>query len=86
MLKSGEESLSVGLRQVVNDKGEFWDVVDSVSSGHYERDASRGSKGRGNCMSSLSDVDLSVPPSPDLERSEHSGFSAHVSESSLARA
>jgi len=35
-------------------------------------------------MSSLGDVDLSVPFSPDLEWSEHSSFSAHVTESGLS--
>jgi len=34
-------------------------------------------------MSSLGDIGLSVPFSPDLKWSEHSSFSAHVTEGSL---
>ena len=34
-------------------------------------------------MSSLSDIGLSVPFSPDLKGSEHSSLSAHVTESGL---
>lgn len=37
-------------------------------------------------MSSLTKIDLPVPPSPDLEREGHASFSAHVSESTLSRA
>jgi hypothetical protein len=35
-------------------------------------------------VSSLGDVHLSVPLSPDLKRSEHTGLSAHVTEGSLS--
>ena len=35
-------------------------------------------------MSSLGDVDLSMPFSPDLEWGEHSTLSAHVTESGLS--
>jgi len=56
-----------------------------VTSGHNEGNASRGGEGGGDGMSSLSNVASSVPFSPDLEGSEHSGLSAHVTESGLSR-
>lgn len=36
-------------------------------------------------MSSLSEIDLSVPSSPDSERGEHTSGSAHVTVGTLTR-
>ena len=68
----------------VGNEGELGDGVDSVSSGEDEGSASGGSEARGDGGSLLVGVNLSVPFSPDFEWSEHSGLSAHVTESSLS--
>lgn len=83
-VQGGEQRLGVGEGEGVNDEGELRNGVDEMSSGHHERSAGGSSEGSGDGMSSLGDVDLSVPPSPDLEGSEHTGTSAHVTESGLA--
>jgi len=69
---------------VVNNEGKFWDISDSMTSGHDKGSNSRGSEGSGDGMSSLGDVDSSVPVSPYVEWSEHSSLSAHVTESGLS--
>jgi len=69
---------------IVNNKRDFRDRIDLVSSSHNKSRESRSSKGRGNGNSLLVDVDLSVPSSPDLSRCEHSSSTAHVTESSLS--
>jgi hypothetical protein len=85
VLEGGEESLGGVNVEVVGDEGEFWDVLNSVTSGHDEWWAGRSSESGGDGVSSLVGVDLSVPLSPDLEWSEHSSLSAHVTEGSLSR-
>jgi len=82
-LESSEEGLGVWKGKVVNDKWELWDLVDVMTSSHNKWGASGSGKSGGNGMSSLSDVSLCVPFSPDLKWSEHSSLSAHVTESSL---
>lgn len=83
-IEGGQKRLGVWLVEVVNNKRELGNRVDEVTSGHHERSASGSSEGGGNGVSSLGDVDLSVPSSPDLERGEHSTLSAHVTESGLS--
>jgi hypothetical protein len=79
-----EEILGLGGGvETVDDKGELRDVVDLVATGHHERSASRRGKSRSDGVSSHGDVALSVPLSPDLEGSEHTRLSAHVTEGSL---
>lgn len=68
---------------VVNDQWEFWDLINSVSSGLNQWEDSAGSQGGGNGISSLSEVGSSVPSSPDSEWSEHSSLSTHVTEGTL---
>jgi len=82
-LESSEEGLGVWKSKVVNDKWELWDLVDVMTSGHDEWGAGGSSESGGNSMSSLGDVGLCVPLSPDLKWSEHSSLSAHVTEGSL---
>mmetsp|Transcript_10038 Transcript_10038/g.16897 ORF Transcript_10038/g.16897 Transcript_10038/m.16897 type:complete len:345 (-) Transcript_10038:283-1317(-) len=84
-LEGGEHGLGVLLAEVVDDEGELGHVFHSVTSGHDEGHAGGGGEGRSDGVSSLVDVDLSVPLSPDLEGGEHSGLSAHVSEGGLSR-
>lgn len=84
-LKGGKKGFGVWEGKVIKNKWEFWNTVDSVSSGHDEWSTSRSSEGRSDSMSSLGDVSLSVPFSPDLKWSEHSSLSAHVTEGSLSR-
>ena len=83
VLEGLEDGLGVWKSKVVNDKWELWDSIDVMTSSHDEWGASGGSEGGGNGMSSLSDVGLCVPFSPDLKWSEHSSLSAHVTESGL---
>jgi len=84
-----EESNSIlglfnGFDLVVNNAGDVGDSRESVSSGHNEGNISGGSQSRGNGVSLLLEVDLSVPSSPGLEGREHSTLSAHVTEGTLA--
>jgi hypothetical protein len=55
-----------------------------MTSGLDKWCACGGGKGRGDSISLLVVIDLSVPLSPDLEWSEHATLTAHVSESTLA--
>jgi len=55
-----------------------------VSTGHDEGRDGGGSEGRGNSVSLLVDIDLSVPSSPGAGGGEHSSTTAHVTESSLS--
>jgi len=82
--EGGEKSLGGFEVEGVNNKRELWDGIDCVSSGLDEWDASGGSECGGNGVSLLGDIDLSVPFSPGLERSEHATFTAHVTESGLS--
>ena len=81
--ESVEDILGLLTSESINNKREFWDRVNLMATSHDERSASRGSEGRGNGVSSLGDVALSVPLSPDLKWGEHTGLSAHVTEGSL---
>jgi hypothetical protein len=67
----------------VNNKRKFRNIHNSVTSGEDERSDSGGSQSRGDGVSLLVDIDSLVPLSPDLERSEHSTLTAHVTEGSL---
>jgi len=82
LVESGEERFGVGVF-ALNDKWELWNSINFVTSGHDEWSAGRSGEGRSNGMSSLSDIAFLMPFSPDLERSEHSSLSAHVTESGL---
>jgi len=73
-----------GFDLVFNDAGNVGDGGESVSSGQNEGDISGGSQSRGDGVSLLLEVDLSVPSSPGLEGREHSTLSAHVTEGTLS--
>ena len=83
VVEGGEESRSLLLVESVNNEGELRDILDSVTTGHDEGTTSGGSEGGGDGVSLLVEIDLSVPLSPDLERSEHATLTAHVTESTL---
>lgn len=85
VVEGGNEGFGVWDSEAIKDKWEFWDVLNLVTSGHNKRSNGRSSKSGGNSMSSLGDVDSSVPLSPDLEWGEHSSLSAHVTEGGLTR-
>ena len=55
-----------------------------MTAGHHERTTSSSSECRCNSVSLLIGVDLSLPLSPYLERSEHATFAAHVTKGTLA--
>jgi len=67
----------------VNNERELWDIIDDVTTGLDEGSAGRGGESRGDGVSLLVGVDLSVPLSPELEGSEHAALSAHVTEGTL---
>jgi len=69
---------------VIDNQRKVRDILDSVASSKDERNQSRSSQSRGNSVSLLLDVDLSVPSSPSLEGSEHATFSTRVGEGTLS--
>lgn len=83
-LKSSKELLGVSVSKVVDDEWELWYILNLVTSSHHKRGNGGCCKCGSDGMSSLSDIDFSMPSSPNLERSEHSSFSAHVTESGLS--
>lgn len=83
LVEGVEDILGLLTSESINNKREFWDRVNLMATSHNERSASRGSEGRGNGMSSLGDVALSVPFSPNLKGSEHTGLSALVTKGGL---
>lgn len=85
IVESRDERFGVWHLQVSENEWQLWDVLNEMTSGHNKRGNSGGSESRADSMSSLCDIDSSVPFSPDLEWSEHSSLSAHVTEGSLTR-
>lgn len=83
-VEGGKEGLGWINVEGVNNKGEFGNVVDVVASCEDKGSNSWSSKSGSNGVSLLGLVDLSVPLSPCLKRSEHTTLSAHVTESTLA--
>jgi len=81
--EGGEEGFSGTISEVVDDEWELWDVLNEMTSSHNKRGNGGSCEGSGNSMSSLGDINLSVPSSPDFKWGEHSSFSAHVTEGSL---
>jgi len=69
---------------VINDQRKVGDIANSVASSENEGSQSRSSQSSGNGVSLLLDVDLSVPSSPGLQRSEHSTFSTRIGEGTLS--
>lgn len=84
VLQSVEKRLGIWESKVVDDQREFWNIFDVMTSGQNEWGACRSSESRGDGMSPLGYIDLSVPFSPYFEWSEHSGFSAHVTKCGLS--
>ena len=81
-LEEGGSFLAV---EVVNNKGKLGHIIDFVASGHDERTAGSRSESRGNSVSLLVEINLSVPFSEDLERERHATLTAHVTEGTLSR-
>lgn len=76
--------LNVEDRFVAENKWDFRDSSNSVSSGHNQSSRSAGSECGNNSKSSLVLVDLSVPSAVCLGWCEHTTSTAHVTESSLS--
>jgi len=84
VLEVTEKSTGGGSVKTADNKWEFWNRVDLVTTGLDEWGAGRGGESGGNGISFLLSVDLSLPLSPDLEWGKHATLTAHVSESTLA--
>lgn len=84
VIETLEELCGLLLVKRVNNERKFRYIIDLVTAGHDKRSAGSGSEGRSNSVSLLVGVHLAVPLSPELERSEHAAFAAHVSEGTLA--
>lgn len=84
---SKERNSFLGLLQALssrgNNKWDFLDFLNSVSTSKDESWESRSGKGRNNGEAALVLVDLDVPAAPDLGRSEHASTTAHVTERGL---
>jgi len=78
--------LLVGLDAGRDDKRNLGDLLDAVTAGKDEGWDSGGGKGRDDSEATLVLVDLYMPLAPDFGGSEHATTTAHVTESSLARA
>merc|ERR1712224_3444 len=78
----GLRNLSNG---VIKNQRNLINLHNSMSSSHNKWSACGGSNGGGKSVSSLMEINLSVPSSPGVERMGHSTFSAHVTEGSLTR-
>jgi len=72
-----------GLDLLGEDKGNFVDLFNLVTTGKDKGGNSRGSQSRGGSVTLLVDVGLDVPFAPDLGRVEHATTTAHVTESTL---
>jgi hypothetical protein len=70
----------------VDNQRNLRDRVDLVSTGHKQRNGSRGSQGRNDGVSLLANSYLNVPLAPSLGRSKHTTGTTHVTERSLTRA
>jgi hypothetical protein len=79
-----KESLGSVNVEAVNNKGQFGDGVNVVSTGKHEGSASRGSQSGGNGVTLLVGVHLAVPLAPCAEGSEHATLTALITESSLS--
>jgi len=84
-VQSLEEILGLLDVEGVNDERKLRDVHNSVTSGEDKRGNGGSGQSRGDGVSLLVDIDSLVPLSPDLEGSEHSTLTAHVTEGSLTR-
>jgi hypothetical protein len=83
-----EESNSfLGLGQLFNrvseDKRNFFDLFNAVTTGQNQRGKSRSGQSRSSGETLLVQVGLDVPLSPGLGRSEHTTTTTHVTESGL---
>lgn len=72
------------VESIIKHQRKLWDLVHTVSTSHDEGWDSRGGKSGGHSVTSLVDVDLSVPSAVDLGLAEHTTTSAHVTEGTLA--
>ena len=83
-MESLEESLGRVDVEAVNNQWKLWDFLNSVTTGHDEWCAGRGSQSGSNGVSLLGLVNLLVPLSPGLKWGEHATLTAHVTEGTLA--
>jgi len=85
-LKNGDGVLGLGdlASEVVEDERELGNLQDAVTAGKDQRRNGGGGDGAGQGVSSLTQVDLSVPSSPGLEGEGETTLATHVSEGTLA--
>jgi hypothetical protein len=84
-LQESNSFLGLGqlLNRVSNDKRNFLDLLNTVTTGHDQRGKSRSGQSGSSGETLLVQVGLDVPLSPGLGRSEHTTATTHVTESGL---
>lgn len=85
-LENGNSVLGLGdlSSKIIEDKRELRNLQNAVSAGQNQRRNGSGGDSTGQSVSSLTQVDLSVPSSPGLEREGETTLTTHVSEGTLA--
>jgi hypothetical protein len=84
-LQEGNGFLGLGqlFSRVVNNKRDFLNLFDTVTTGHDQRGKSRSSQSGSSSETLLVQVGLDLPLSPGLGRSKHTTTTTHVTESGL---
>jgi hypothetical protein len=84
---SGSSSLGDALDLIRgNNEGNLSDGTNAVTTGENYRGKRRGSEGRDQSKAALVHINLAVPATPGLGGSKHATTTAHITESTLARA
>jgi len=68
---------------IADNKGNFFNLLDSVAASKNERGKSRCGEGRDGCKAALILVHFDVPSTPGLRGREHPTTTTHVTERSL---
>lgn len=76
-------SLFIWFKSIFNNKGNGGNLSNSVTASKNKGNNTSSSNSWSSSMSLLLKIDLSVPPSPNLNWSKHSTLTTHVTKSSL---
>jgi len=75
-----------GLDDIANNKGNFFNLLDAVTTGQDERGKRRRGEGRNGSKTALILVHFDMPSTPGLRGRKHPTTTAHVAKRSLTRA